>query len=717
MSEPKFLQTFNEKIQRHSDLILAIGVVVIIGLLIVRIPPQAMDYFLAINISLGFVVLMVSLYVKDALKVPSFPTILLLTTLFRLALNVSTTRLILLEADAGAVIQTFGQFVVGGNFVVGAVVFLVLVIVQFVVIAKGSERVAEVAARFTLDAMPGKQMSIDADLRNGLVDAAGARLKRQELERESKLYGAMDGAMKFVKGDAIAGIIISIVNILGGLVIGVMQQGMALGEAAEVYSLLTIGDGLVSQIPALLISISAGLIVTRVASSDEDDASGDAAGGSLARDLLDQVTANPKGLAIAASIMLLIGITGPTTGFPMPPFLGMGALMGVMAWSQIRVQAAAIGATAAAAAAGRAGEDMAGAAGESEADEPQSFAPPELVLQFDAGLKDTFLPSDPGTNARIRSALTKQRVARSRDLGLHFPSLSFQLRHNSQDDFSYSVLAHDGVIARGTMSPYNVYAIAEASVLQERGYQAVPATPPGWMLEVSLLTDLAEVPRAQEEKLPLMLPDEAVLDHVDRVCRQRADVFLGLQESAKLIEALRDKSPDLVKAVLPTLLNLQQISEVLKGLLREQVSIRDLRQVFETLARWGGLQKDPAVLVELVRREMRLALCGRYSEDGSSLRFYSLDQEMEGLLSENAAGQPLSTEERMQIVNSIQRIIDPRRHLVISPVILVRNPLIRAPLRRLIEDRLPEVSVLSQEVTSGFILQEMERATLNEVGA
>ena len=710
-----FPDALNRFIEKHSDLLLAIGVVVILGLLVVRIPPAAMDWFIAGNISVGFIVLMVALYIKNALRLPSFPTILLLSTLFRLALNVSTTRLILLEADAGEIIHTFGQFVVGGNFVVGAVVFLVLVIVQFVVIAKGSERVAEVAARFTLDAMPGKQMSIDADLRNDLIDAAGAKKRRQDLEKESRLYGAMDGAMKFVKGDAIAGIIISIVNIIGGLIIGVMQQGMSAGEAAEIYSLLTIGDGLVSQIPALLISVSAGLVVTRVAGGDDDD---EASVPSMASDMFEQVSANPKGLAIAAGMLFVMGATGPVTGFPTIPFLVLGAILGSVAWSRLGAdrRKAAPAAVYAGAVEGAvaAAPDAGSPAGPAAEAPPEAHGAAPLILSFDPGLSAIFLPEDAGEQGELLREIAQQREARSRDMGIRFPPVSFRVTDRPADSFGYSILAYEGVIARDRASTFASFVVATPEIMEAKGYDVAPVVLPGWRLTVSLLADQTQLDRAVTEGLPLISARQAILGHLDRVCCQRADLFMGIQEASELVDDLRDERPDLVKAVMPTLLTLQQITEVLRLLLREQVPVRDLRQVFETMARWAGDHKDPNVLVELVRRDMRLTLCSRFAGQDNVLRYYSLNPEIESLVHENATGRPLSPEHRIEIASSLGRVIDPRHHVQKDPVVLVRNPLIRAALRRLIEDRLPEVHVLAQEITSGFRLQEMGRATLTE---
>ena len=319
-------------LNRYADLGLAFLVVAVVGMMIVPVPPFILDLLLVLNISISMVMLLIAMYIPSALQLASFPTIILVTTLFRLALNVSSTRLILLEASAGEVIASFGQFVVRGNFVVGAVIFLVLLLINMLVISKGSERVAEVAARFTLDAMPGKQMSIDADLRAGALDLDEARQKRKDLGRESQLFGSMDGAMKFVKGDTIAGLIITAINIIAGIIIGVTQRGMTAGEAVETYSILTIGDGLVSIIPALLMSVCAGLIVTRVASEEED--------ANLGMDLATQVFAQPKAFMIAAGFIFLVGLV---PGLPTIPFAIMAIVIGGLSYGLFQAHRVAAG--------------------------------------------------------------------------------------------------------------------------------------------------------------------------------------------------------------------------------------------------------------------------------------------------------------------------------------------------------------------------------------
>ncbi|HEY7116349.1 MAG TPA: flagellar biosynthesis protein FlhA, partial [Tepidisphaeraceae bacterium] len=424
-------ERMNSALSKHSDILLAVGVVIIVALLIFRVDQTVMDFLLALNISASLLILLTALYIPDAMKLPSFPTILLLTTLFRLALEVSATRLILLEADAGHIINAFGNFVVAGNFVVGGVIFLILTLVQFLVVAKGSERVAEVGARFTLDAMPGKQMSIDADLRNQLITPQEARDRRQMLERESKLYGAMDGAMKFVKGDAIAGIIIALVNIIGGMIIGILQQGMTAGEAAQTYSLLTIGDGLVAQIPALLICVSAGLVVTRV-SSGSDAAGGGA--GHVAKDIVEQVLGNPKAIAVLAVLLVL---TGFVPGFPKFAFWTFAALAAALALPRLMGPArspvtALATATAGMAPGGRTSVSAApGAAAPADEDRsllPRRLYPIPVILELGRDLEPLFTTPDGAALPDARQAIEiSVRALLSDETGIPFPPVSFRI--------------------------------------------------------------------------------------------------------------------------------------------------------------------------------------------------------------------------------------------------------------------------------------------------
>ncbi|MEM7204185.1 MAG: flagellar biosynthesis protein FlhA [Planctomycetota bacterium] len=681
-------ERINAALIRYSDLILAAGVVMIIGIMIVRVPPPVMDVFLAINISAAVTVLLVALYASEAIKLPSLPTILLLTTLFRLALNVSTTRLILLDGDAGEIIFAFGDFVVGGNYVVGAVVFLVLVLIQFIVIAKGSERVAEVSARFTLDAMPGKQMSIDADLRNGLIDEVQAKRRREMMDRESKLYGAMDGAMKFVKGDAIAGIVISLINIVGGLVIGVLQQGMEVGEAAQVYSLLTIGDGLVSQIPALLISVSAGLVVTRVAAGEGDGDDEDK--GHLAGDIFEQVLDQPKGIIIVGVILLAFAGSSPWTGFPPVPFGVLGLLfIGVASARKIAMTAAEARAPAA---------DGGKAAAEAEAEGAQSFAPLPLVLEIHSSLEPLLAPQSAHDRDEISRRLAQLRRSVSEALGVDFPPIPIRTGSRRLPEHGYAVMAYDTVLATGVALPDRALALCPAQVAQGKGLEAERAQLPGTTIACARIP-LEQAQKAVEAGLNVMPPLNILLYHLNRVLRRNAAEFLGVQETKDMMDRLGERMPALVNAVMPSQMKVQEITETLKLLLREQVPIRDMRAILESLARWASrtgqdgraIKDNPDLLNELVRRDLRRTICASVAPASKRLVCYALANDIERSIAEG----PLSVEEKMQIRAAVARRIDTRHHLSGNPVLLV-HPDLRIAVRELLEPELPDVSVLSE---------------------
>src|SRR5579885_759682 len=410
---------------RFADLILVALVAVMIGLMIVPLPTFLLDIFLTINITVAVTILMVSIYISSPTQIASYPTLLLITTLYRLSLDISATRLILLKADAGEVIRSFGMFVVSGNFVVGAVIFLIITLVQFIVITKGAERVAEVSARFTLDAMPGKQMSIDADLRAGIIDFHQARARREALARESQFYGAMDGAMKFVKGDAIASIVITLINIVGGLIIGIAMNGMSAMEAVQTYSILTIGNGLVSQIPALLISISAGMVVTRVASENKD--------ANLGKDVAGQILGQPKAIAVASGLLAVVAII---PGLPKIPFFILAAVTGSLAYGLFRAEQISLASA----------EQTKKGAGSKAQDLQVSLTVP-LILQVGEGITP-FVDRETEIGQRFYEQLLSVRNNLYYELGVIFPPL--QIKGNSAGDPGhYMIWANEVPVASG----------------------------------------------------------------------------------------------------------------------------------------------------------------------------------------------------------------------------------------------------------------------------
>ncbi len=697
----------NSTIARHADIMLAVGVVAMIATMIIRLPPQAMDFLIAANIMLAMVLLTASLYARDASRFPSFPTILLLTTLFRLALNVSTTRLILLDGNAGEIITAFGDFVVRGNYVVGAVIFLILVLIQFIVIAKGSERVAEVSARFTLDAMQGKQMSIDADLRAQLITPEEARSRRSALDRESRLYGAMDGAMKFVKGDALAGIIISAINIAGGLIVGVLQQGMPLAEAAELYSLLTIGDGLVSQIPALLICVSAGLVVTRVAGSDE----GSTDRNHLAQDLFSQILGNRRVVAIAAGFAALIALTGGFTGLPTIPFAVLSTALLIPA---VRPTASA---PAAEPARTRADRPTAGPGGAAAAEEEPArrllVEQPRLWLQVSrAGYQRLAESSLPERLARLAPEFRRR-------FGVPLPDPIMQPVPGLDDD--QYVFKVNGVVADAGRLPNAglLVGLIDPAICKETfgiepdTYASSSASrPPSSVLPGERSRPL------REAGVPLLKPEQMLFEQMkDCISRRLPDLY-RLQDLGDQTELLQRTNRQLVSAVTPTLLTLAEVWEVLIGLLDDELPIVDLPRIFESLAKVTPSQhartsNDRRVfvrqLIDSVRMDLADMVCEAYRTRRGELHYLTVDREIIESISEASRtggifALPRETE-RMILDNIEQQLAIVAATGLPSPPAIVVPGQLRADVRRLTRDRFPHLPIMRYEELSPGIRQ------------
>ena len=711
-------------LNKYGDIVLALVVVLIIGMMIIPLPTFVLDILLTLNITISVLLLLVSLYIPDATKLASFPTILLLTTLFRLALNVSSTRLVLLYAYAGEVIKSFGTFVVAGNYVVGGVIFLILTIIQFVVIAKGAERVAEVAARFTLDAMPGKQMSIDADLRAGAFDLAEARRRRTAIQRESQLYGSMDGAMKFVKGDAIAGIIIALINIVGGLIIGVLMKGMELAEAAQTYTLLTIGDGLVSQIPALLISVTAGMVTTRVASEDENS--------NLAMDIGGQVMAQPKAFAISAGILLALGLV---PGLPMIPFFLLAACTGGVAFALFRTRDLA------AASAGRPlpvkgappAKGLPAAKGappvKGEADTQAALAAKKksetlfaltVPLALDLSKEITqAIQAKEGEEERLTGEIMPAlRQAMYMDMGVRFPGV--QIRGDSPiPPYGFMIRLKEVPVAMGQLKPNHLLANETKANLQIYGITADevknPATgkPACW------------VPADARERLTaagvrLWEPAEIVTLHLSGFMRKYASELLDLQETQSLLDLLGQTYPTLVQEVVPKVVNLQTLTDILQRLVQEDISIRDLRSILQSLSEWGRVEKDPVMLCEYVRSSLKRLISHKYAEGKNVLVVYLLDPEIEdaisGAIQRTATGNYLALDPEMTqlILNTFRQEFGNLPPTAQRPVI-VTDMEIRRYIRRLVELDFEKLAVLSyQELSPELNIQPLSRISLKK---
>jgi len=687
-------------ISRSSDLILAGVVISIIMMLIFPVPPHVIDVLIAINLSVSVALLFVAIYIQKAVQLSMFPSLLLLTTLYRLGVNISSTRQILLHANAGEIIFAFGNFVVGGNYVVGGVVFLIITIVQFIVVVKGAERVAEVAARFTLDAMPGKQMSIDADLRAGIIDQAQARELRLGLTKESQLYGAMDGAMKFVKGDAIAGIVITAINVIGGLIIGATMHGMSLGQAAKIYSLLSIGDGLVSQIPALMIAITAGIVTTRVSSEKKD--------AHLGKEISEQLLKQPKALMIAAAVLFLMaGIPG----FPAWPFLILSTMIGAIGyvfWYNARRVASK-----AAAGMSAMDTDVPGHAVAGGGPEEYALTLP-VVLEVGTAISQLIRKDKQGMTF-IDQMIPKMRHALYQDLGVRFPGVHVRTDSPTFEANEYAIHLNEVPIVRGkiilkhlltneteeTLRRYNIPFIAS------KGTLGMPA----------LWVDDKYQEILQKAGIRFWTGLEVIILHLSKFYRQYAAEFIGIQEVRAILEFIEKSFPDLIKEV-TRLVPLQKLTEILRRLVQEQISIKDLRTVLEALSEWAQSEKDTVLLTEYVRSSLKRYISYKYSLGQSVLSVYLLDPEIEdmvrGAIKQTSAGSYLALDpDSVQLIlHSMRNTIQPTPSGGQPPVLLTAID-VRRFVRKLIEGEFPELAVVSyQEIVPEIRIQPLGRVQL-----
>ncbi|MFN0062522.1 MAG: type III secretion system export apparatus subunit SctV [Myxococcaceae bacterium] len=703
----------NSFLNRYSDLVLAIVVVSIVAMMIVPLPTPLLDVLLTFNISLSVMVLLVSLYVPHALRLSVFPTLLLITTMYRLALTISTTRLILLTGDPGEVVVAFGNFVVQGNFVVGAVVFLILTIVNFIVISKGSERVAEVAARFTLDAMPGKQMSIDADLRSGAMDMDEGKRKRRDLERESSLFGAMDGAMKFVKGDAIAGIIITVVNIVGGLIIGVMQRGLSIGDAAKKYTLLTIGDGLVGMIPAILISTAAGIIVTRVGGEEE--------GAHLGKDVGSQLTAYPKAIAIAAGMLVVLAMV---PGLPTVPFLMLGSAAGTGAYFLLRKESRAT-------AAEESGMTMPSSPDDDMLPSPIEPGPKQpvnpdsemfvpmvtpIVLEVSDALVP-FVDSRQDGGKFLYELIPFMRDGLFVELGVRFPGV--RARGNPQlQPGMYQVQINEVPMVTGQVNSGHVLVndtVDRLKLMGIAGAQAInPATrqPAAWVPEQH--RDALEASGLTTWDVPGF-----IILHLASVLRRHAREFVGVQEVQTMLDQLEKAFPAIVKEVVPKVVNVLKLTDILARLVEEEISVRDLRGILQAIAEYGQVEADNVMLTEHVRASLRRYVSNKYSRGTNTLVVYLLDPQIEdavrGAIKRTSAGTHLALEPDIaqEIIQAVRTECGHLPPTAQRPIILTAMD-IRRYVRKLLEFEFnPPFSVVSyQELSPDLNIQPVARISV-----
>ncbi|MCB7069104.1 flagellar biosynthesis protein FlhA [Caldibacillus sp. 210928-DFI.2.22] len=656
-----------------KDLSVVFGVILIVVMLIIPLPPGMLSFLIIINISLALLVLLVTMNMREALDFSIFPSLLLIMTLFRLGLNVSTTRSILSQGDAGGVVETFGTFVVGGNVLVGLVVFFILVIINFLVITKGAERVAEVAARFTLDAMPGKQMAIDADLNAGMISEQEARKRREKVSREADFYGAMDGASKFVKGDAIAGIIIVFINLIFGIIIGMVQNGMPFGEAASHYSLLTVGDGIVSQLPALLISTATAIIVTRAASEEN-----------LGSDVIAQLFAYPKMLYVAGGTIVILGLFTPIQDFVTLPIGGM-LIVGGYRLSNVGNR-----------------EKMELVESEEQVATDDMRKPENIVnlltidpIEFEFGyglipLADT----NQGGDLLDRVVMIRRQLAL--ELGLVIPVV--RIRDNIQlAPNEYRIKIKGNEVGKGEI--YLEHYLAISSGVDDPSITGIDTVEPAFGIPAKWITEDMKT-NAEMAGYTVVDPPSVISTHLTEVLRNYAHELLGRQETKQLIDHLQENYPILVEEVTPNPLSVGDVQKVLAKLLKERVSIRNLPVIFETLADFSKVTTDPEILAEYVRQALAKQITNQYIQENNPLKVITLSGQVEKLIADHVQQTEhgnylaLDPSTSQAILENIRKQIEQMQLYNQTPIILC-SPAIRMYVRELTERYFPQVPILS----------------------
>jgi flagellar biosynthesis protein FlhA len=672
---------------RNTDIILAVGVISIIMVLILPVPPLALDLLLSFSIAVAILILFVALFTSHPLDFSAFPTVLLIATLFRLSLNVASTRLILGNGNqglgaAGTVIQAFGGFVVGGNFVVGLIIFLILVLINFVVITKGAGRIAEVAARFTLDAMPGKQMAIDADLNAGIIDDKEAKRRRARIQQEADFYGAMDGASKFVRGDAIAGLIITAVNIVGGLVIGVFQFGMDIRTALNTYTVLTVGDGLVAQMPALVVSVAAGIAVTK-ASVDE----------ALSENLKKQLLGNNRALLVAAAVLFGVALI---PGMPHFPLITVAVLLAGLAWvmEQNRKRVALATAEAEAQSARKEAEQA--------PEDIESLLPIDR-LGFELGYG--LIPLvDAEQDGELLERIKSIRRQIAMDMGFIVPPI--HIKDNLElPPGGYSIIINGVEVGRGEVMTEHLLAMKTGDVEEE--ITGIDTIEPAFGLP-AIWINPEDQERAQFAGYTVVDLPTVLATHLIEVIKRHAPEFLGRQETQRLIDNFAKTEAKVVEELIPNVLTLGVVQKVLQNLLRERVSIRDLHTIMETLADMGPVTKDPELLTEYVRQSMARTITRQYQTRDGTLPLISLAQNLEDQLAnaiqttQQGTYLGLDPEMAQNIIQNIEGQLERFSVLNYQPILLC-SPLIRPHVKKLTERFIPNLVVLSHNEISNDV--------------
>lgn len=673
---------------------LIIGLLLIMLMLILPLPAWLMDFLLSLNLVASLTLLLISISLSHPLKLASFPSLLLIATLYRLGLNVSSTRLILAQGYPGEIIQSFGNYASSGNLLVGLVVFIILILIQFIVIAKGSERVAEVSARFSLDALPGKQMSIDADLRSGLIHQNEARVLRKKLEQESKLYGSMDGAMKFVKGDAIAGIIIILINILGGLGTGVLQKGYSIGEALTYYSILTIGDGLVSQIPSIFIALSAGFLVTRVSEEDKDN--------SLGKEIGNQVFSNPKILFISAFFSFLLG---SIPGFPFLFFFLLSITMSAMGlYSILKTKKDLVPS--------KNIKDHLLSNSINIEEELACIRP--FILELSPELFEAF-DNDPRWSKAFNFYYPKLRQELSLQMGLLYPELKIRIKNKLNSKFSYRLLIYELTVFESELDPYHCFQALDEDELK--------LTPQLFTTDEEdenfdiILNDRGQIIKKYklksfDQENDILYPEEILLKKIAQTLKKHSAEFLSIQEVRDLLNHMEIKNPELVREVTPKMISIQKLTQILKKLVEEAISIRDLRLILQTLSSNQADSKTALELNEEIRQVLHRQITKMVMDTGRKINLIflsdTLEEEIRQSIHQRGEEAYLAMRpERLEKIN--KTFVETfQKHQDIKLNILTSSD-IRRYVRKMIEKDLEQVHVLSyQDLTSTAIIRRVD---------
>jgi flagellar biosynthesis protein FlhA len=694
----RFIKRF-EKYAKNTDLLFAFFMMAIMAVMMIPLSAWVLDLALTLSLASSILILLVSIYINKALEFSVFPSLLLITTLYRLSLNVATTRIILTHGHegptaAGDVILAFGNFVVGNNYVIGAIIFVILVVINFVVITKGSGRVAEVAARFTLDAMPGKQMSIDADLNAGLINEQEARRRRKEIEEEADFYGAMDGASKFVRGDAIAGIIITIVNVVGGLLIGVTQRGLDLGTAAKYYTMLTIGDGLLAQIPALIISTAAGIVVTRSSKNDKN----------MGNEMVSQLFINPRTIGIAAAV---IGLMALVPGLPTIPFMIVALFLGGISWVINKFQQEQKD---------QEKKKAADVAAAPKKENVESLLPLDLIeLEVGYGLINIVESDESGDLLERIKSIRKQFAL---DLGIVVPSI--HIRDNLQlNSGEYRVLIKGSKVGGGSLKPECLLAMDPGNVSD--AVEGVATKEPAFGLDAlwinPALREQAEISGYTVVDLPTV-----IATHLTEIVRSHAHELLGRQEANLLIENFKKNYPKVIEELMPEPLHLGQVVKVLQSLLKEGISIRDLRTIFETLSDEAHRTKDLEVLTESVRKNLARHITAKFASEQGQIPVLTLHPKLEEMVAnsliqtEQGVQLVMDPQVAQQIITDIARTVEAHPEIAGQPL-LMSSPTSRRHLFKLIHRFIPQLNVISHsEITPDAHIKSVATVELKYAG-